>query len=469
MVGERLRSVSLPEGIDAPELGPHTGGLGEIVQLTVQSDTRNLMELSELVRLRLSPILRAVPGVVEVNAWGGARRAMVASADPLRLAARGLELSDLATALRASTGTVSGASLPAGSGEAFLRAVARPHEPADLCRAVVVPPSEKHGAVTVCDVATVSQDRLPRLGGATKDGVGEVVYVMVQMLRDQNALEVAHRIEDTMPRVRQALPDDVKLDVHYDRRILVMATLRTVGTSLLEGGTLVMIVLLILLGSVRAGLIVALAIPLSMVAAAAAMTLCGTPGNLMSLGAIDFELVVDGSVVLVERLFQVVRHMPEGDDDPHARRATLAGAAVDIVRPVFFAVVIIVAVYVPVLALQGVDGKMFRPMALTMVFALLASLAIALTVVPALAALLLKRRHISTHEPRAPAEKPSFSAACSRNAPSDRRRRDLSIPVITNLSTWRQVPRRETQVTFRRRCRSRRCLDGLTPDVARYP
>jgi cobalt-zinc-cadmium resistance protein CzcA len=400
MVGERLRSVALPEGIDAPELGPHTGGLGEIVQLTVQSDSRDLMELSELVRLRLSPILRAVPGVVEVNAWGGARRAMVASADPLRLSARGLELSDLAEALRASTGTVAGASLPAGSGEAFLRAVARPHEPADLCRAVVVPPTTQHAAVTVCDVATVSQDRLPRLGGATKDGVGEVVYVMVQMLRDQNALEVAHRIEDTMPRVRQALPDDVKLDVHYDRRVLVMATLRTVGTSLLEGGTLVMIVLLILLGSVRAGLIVALAIPLSMVAAAAAMTVSGTPGNLMSLGAIDFGLVVDGSVVLVERLFQIVRQMPEGDDDPDARRSTLASAAIDIVRPVFFAVVIIVAVYVPVLALQGVDGKMFRPMALTMVFALVASLIIALTVVPALAALLLKRRHIPTHEPR---------------------------------------------------------------------
>jgi heavy metal efflux system protein len=400
MVGERLRSVSLPEGIDAPELGPHTGGLGEIVQLTLQSDSRDLMALSELVRLRVSPILRAVPGVVEVNAWGGARRAMVVQADPLRLAARGLETGDLADALRASTGTVSGASVPAGSGEALLRAVARPQSPADLCQAVVVPPSVGHAAVTVCDVGTVGEDRLPRLGGATKDGTSEVVYVMVQMLRDENALEVAHRVELAMPRVRQALPDDVVLDVHYDRRVLVMATLKTVGTSLLEGGTLVIIVLLILLGSVRAGLIVAAAIPLSMVAAAAAMTLTGTPGNLMSLGAIDFGLVVDGSVVLVERLFQVVRAMPDGPDDPHARRASLASAAVDVVRPVVFAVVIIVAVYLPVLALQGVDGKMFRPMALTMVFALLASLAIALTVVPALAALLLKKAVVPAREPR---------------------------------------------------------------------
>jgi cobalt-zinc-cadmium resistance protein CzcA len=400
MVGERLRGLNLPEGIDAPELGPHTGGLGEIVQLTVQSDTRDLMELSELVRLRLSPIVRAIPGVVEVNAWGGARRALVVSADPLRLSARGLGLADLTTALRSSTGVASGASLPAGSGEAFLRAVARPQAPAELCHAVVVPPARDRAAITVCDVATVAFDRLPRLGGATKDGEDEVVYVMVQMLRDDNALEVAARIEDVMPRVRQALPDDVVLDVHYDRRALVMATLRTVGTSLLEGGTLVMIVLLILLGSVRAGLIVALAIPLSMVAAAAAMTLSGTPGNLMSLGAIDFGLVVDGSVVLVERLFQIVRQMPDGPDDPPLRRATLATAATDIVRPVFFAVVIIVAVYVPVLALQGVDGKMFRPMALTMVFALMASLAIALTVVPALASLLLKKGSIPTHEPR---------------------------------------------------------------------
>jgi heavy metal efflux system protein len=400
MVGERLRSLSLPEGIDAPELGPHTGGLGEIVQLTVRSDTRDLMELSELVRLRLAPIVRAIPGVVEVNAWGGARRALVVSADPLRLSARGLGLAELTAALRSSTGVASGASLAAGSGEAFLRAVARPQAPADLCHAVVVPPTRDHAAITVCDVATVAFDRLPRLGGATKDGAGEVVYVMVQMLRDENALEVAARIEDVMPRARQALPSDVIVDVHYDRRALVMATLRTVGTSLLEGGTLVMVVLLLLLGSVRAGLIVALAIPLSMVAAAAAMTLSGTPGNLMSLGAIDFGLVVDGSVVLVERLFQIVRQMPDGPDDPQVRRATLATAASDIVRPVFFAVVIIVAVYVPVLALQGVDGKMFRPMALTMVFALMASLAIAFTVVPALASLLLKKRSIPAHEPR---------------------------------------------------------------------
>ena len=399
MITERLSTLRLPEGISAPELGPLTGGLGEIVQFTLRSDSRDVLELSEIARLQVGPVLRAVPGVVEVNAWGGARRAFVVRADPLRLAARGLSLNTLQEALRRATGTSSGATLSAGSGEALLRASARPTQPTDLCSAVVVPASSAQAAVTVCDVADVFDDRLPRLGAATKNGDGEVVYVMVQMLRDENALEVARAIEEAMPRVRQLLPADVILDVHYDRRLLIMATLKTVGRSLLEGGTLVVVVLLLLLGSVRAGLIVATAIPLSMIAAAALMTLSGTAGNLMSLGAIDFGLVVDGSVVIVERLFHIVRHQDPLATPSMVRKSLVVGAR-DVVRPVAFAVVIIVAVYVPVLALQGVDGKMFRPMAVTMVFALLASLVIALTVVPALASLLLRPGTVPLHEPR---------------------------------------------------------------------
>ncbi|HEY1099361.1 MAG TPA: efflux RND transporter permease subunit, partial [Myxococcota bacterium] len=315
--------------------------------------------------------------------------------------ARGVALSTLAEALRAATGTVAAATVIAGSGEALLRASSRPALPTDLCSAVVVAADHatNRAPVVVCDVADVFDDRLPRLGAATKDGGGEVVYVMVQMLRDENALVVAERIEAAMPAVRQLLDDDIVLDVHYDRRALILATLTTVGKSLLEGGSLVMVVLLLLLGSVRAGLIVAAAIPLSMIAATALMTLSGTAGNLMSLGAIDFGLVVDGSVVLVERLFHIVRHQQQPTSPEQVRGALVDGAR-DVVRPVAFAVVIIVAVYLPVLALQGVDGKMFRPMALTMVFALLASLAIALTVVPALASLLLRPSTVPAHEPR---------------------------------------------------------------------
>lgn len=397
-VQERLNALagSLPPGVDAPELGPLTGGLGEIFHFTVSSSQRTPAELRELAELRVAPLLRGVPGVVEVNSWGGQQRTLEVRADARKLAQRGLTLTALKDALESTSGSVPGASLPAGDRQVLVRAVANPPGPSELGGAVV-----RGGAsevVRVADVADVVPGALPRIGTATANGRGETVYVMVQMLRGANALDVMDRLRARMVPVREALPPDVRVDVVYDRSVLVRGTLRTVAKNLAEGGLLVVAVLLAMLGSIRAGLLVASAIPLSMLGAAVGMVLMGIPGNLMSLGAIDFGLLVDGAVVMVESLFHHALHGRE-HVGPSRWRQSVADVTPSVARPVFFSVLIILLVYVPVLALTGVDGKMFRPMALTVVLALATSLVLALTFIPAAASLFLRPQDVPEREP----------------------------------------------------------------------
>ncbi|MEQ9645047.1 MAG: efflux RND transporter permease subunit, partial [Sandaracinaceae bacterium] len=242
-------------------------------------------------------------------------------------------------------------------------------------------------------VAEVQEGAEPRIGAATADGRGETVYVMVQMLLDANALEVLDGVHARMGEVERVLPPDVEIRVVYDRGQLVGATLETVAKNLLEGGTLVIIVLFLMLGSFRAGALVASIIPLSMLGAVVGMVLLDIPGNLMSLGALDFGLLVDGGVVMVEAVFHAAQQRG-GPMADRVRESTRAMA-----RPVFFAVSIILLVYVPILALDGVEGKMFRPMALTVVLALTSALVLSLTFVPAAARLLLRERDVPQREP----------------------------------------------------------------------
>ncbi len=260
------------------------------------------------------------------------------------------------------------------------------------------PLDESGRAVRVSDVADLRVGGLPRIGAATADGGGEVVYVMVQMLRGANALEVMDRVHARMPEVRAGLPEDVTVRIVYDRSNLVTATLRTVGKSLLEGGLLVIFVLFAMLGSIRAGLLVASAIPISMLGALSAMVAFGIPGNLMSLGAIDFGLVVDGAVVMVEHLF----HASNKGDPPKQgpeRTSWVSRVAAEVASPVFFSVLIILIVYLPVLTMTGVDGKMFRPMALADVFALFTSLVLSLTYIPAAMSLVLRHKDVPERDP----------------------------------------------------------------------
>lgn len=403
LVSERLSSLSLPPAVSAVELGPVTGGLGEIFHFTLSSDARSLAELQELAQLNVAPLLKRVTGVVEVNTWGGSSRTLDIEADPTRLSQRGLSLRQLGDALANTTGTVPGAALPAGQGQVLLRGQALPQDETSLSLAVV---SRQHlddnsnRFVRVEDVATVKRGTALRLGAATQDGHGEVVYVMAQMLRGANALEVVTQVQRAMPEVRAALPADVKLDVVYDRSVLVRGTLKTIGKSLLEGGFLVVAVLFLLLGSWRAGLLVASTIPLSMLFATAVMSVVGVPGNLMSLGAVDFGLLVDGAVVMVEgALATLMAAVAAGQTSREEYQRLLRESCTRLARPVFFSVLIIMLVYVPVLALTGTDGKLFRPMALTVVFALVASLLLSLTFVPAAASLFLRPQDVPKQEP----------------------------------------------------------------------
>jgi cobalt-zinc-cadmium resistance protein CzcA len=400
VVQERLQllTADLPEGVAAPELGPLTGGLGEIYHFAVTSPQRTEAELLQTVSLAIAPLLRSVPGVVEVNTWGGRQRTLDVVARPADLARLHLTLDDLGAAVHRAVGSAAGASVPAGSAQVLLRGVAWPRQAAELASAVVSAPVGQ-AVVRVADVADVRDGSLPRIGTATWSGRGETVYVMVQMLRDENALQVMDAIHAMMPRVQQAVPADVRLSLIYDRSDLVDRTLRTVGKNLAEGGALVIVVLLAMLGSWRAGLLVALVIPLSMVGAAAAMVRWGVPGNLMSLGALDFGLLVDGAVVMVEGLFHALQSHGDGGAAHATPFARMEAMATRLARPVFYSVLVIVLVYVPILSLQGVDGKMFKPMALTVIFALLTSLLLALTFVPAAASWLLRPQDVPARPP----------------------------------------------------------------------
>lgn len=401
LVQERLTATApdLPTDTGVPALGPLTGGLGEILHFTLTSPQRSPADLYELAEWEVAPLLRTVPGVVEVNTWGGQRRTLDVVLDPSKMAQHRLTLRHVTESLRAELQTAAGASLRSGARHTLLRGVLRPDSVHDLSNRVVRSPRSSAeadalgAAVTLGGLGTVRQGALPRLGSATVNGRGETVYVMIQMLRNANALDVTARLQERLPAVRAVLPPDVRLDVVYDRSVVVHATLDTVFENLSFGGLLVVVVLLAMLGSLRAGLLVALVIPLSMLGAAVGMVVLGIAGNLMSLGALDFGLLVDGAVVMVENIFHHLR-IDGGDEDEVGLKSAVAMA-----RPVFFSVLVILLVYVPVVSLTGVDGKMFRPMALTVILALVTSLVLALTFIPAAATGLLRREHVPERPP----------------------------------------------------------------------
>ncbi len=401
-VQERIGNLAgeLPEGVDPPQLGPFTGGLGEVFHISLSSPERSQAELLELAELRIAPMMRGVEGIVEANTWGGRRRSLEVRADARKLAKNRVTLAELQLALERATGAAAGASIPAGGGQALLRGVVWPQGPVDLGAAIVRhgDPEGHERIIRVADVADVVWGDLPRIGAATGNGGGELVYVMLQMALHANALEVVGRVHERMDQLVPLLPADVAIEVVYDRSDLVLATLQTVGKNLAEGAVLVIVVLVALLGSLRAGIVVASVIPLSMLGAVAAMVAFGVPGNLMSLGAIDFGLLVDGAVVMVERAFHELPSNRDRDE-PTLRRATIASAMGQVAAPMTFSVAVIVLVYVPILSLAGVDGKMFRPMALTVVFALLTALVLAIVWVPAVSAAWLRPRHVPVRDP----------------------------------------------------------------------
>jgi heavy metal efflux system protein len=390
LIGERLTEAreQIPEGYGEPEMGPISTGLGEIYQFEVRGEGYTPMELRTILDGYVNYQLRSVPGVVEINAFGGQLKTYQVTLDDGRLAAHGLGVGDVAVALRSNNRNVGGGYIEHGGEQVLVRGEGLVESLDDLA-AIVVAHDEAGTPVTVGSLGAVEFAPMIRQGAVTRDGRGEAVVGIVMMLMGENSRVVARDVHAKIGEIQRTLPPGVTIDTFYDRTELVDRTIGTVATNLAEGGALVVIVLLLLIGSLRAGLLVAAAIPLSMMIAFALMRATGITGNLMSLGALDFGLIVDGSVVMVEN---IVRTLHEHRDDaslPHLEQ--VRRACHQVARPVVFAVGIIMIVYLPVIALRGVEGKMFRPMALTVVFALAGSLFCALTFMPVLSTLVLRR------------------------------------------------------------------------------
>ncbi len=397
IVNERLSQAreAIPPGFGSPEMGPVSTGLGEVFMFTVEGGDLSAMERRTLLDWEIAPRLRAVPGVTEVNVWGGLPKQYQVVVDPAKLVGYGLSLKQVFEAVERGTGNSGGGYIERNREQYVIRGEGLARSLSDL-RKIVLRAGPEGAPITVGMLAEVREGAMLRIGAATADGKGETVVGMAQMLAGENALAVATRVREAVDDLQPSLPKGVRIVPFYDRADLVRRVIRTVETNLAEGGLLVVAVLFAFLGNLRAGLVVATAIPLSMLFAFTGMAQSRISANLMSLGAIDFGLIVDGAVVLVEN---VVRRLAEPNGQGKSVRQLTAEAAHEVVRPVAFGVGIIILVYLPLLSLGGIEGKMFRPMAVTVVFALIGSLLLSLTLIPVLASLFLRAGSVE-REPR---------------------------------------------------------------------
>ena len=393
LVLERLSEArdQIPETIGSPEMGPISTGLGEIYQYELTAkpgsgyDAMALRTVQDWIVRRQ---LLGVPGVTEVNSFGGFAKQYQVKLDPAKLQSYGLSLRDVLDAVVRNNANVGGAYIEHGSEQYLLRGIGLVESTQDIAN-IAVKTGAEGVPVFVRDVGEVVTGATVRQGAVTADGQGEIVVGIAMMLKGENSRTVAQRVKERIEQIRKTLPEGVELIPFYDRTELVDRSIGTVVKNLVEGAILVILVLVLLLGNWRGAALVASIIPLSMLFAAICMRIFNVSGNLMSLGALDFGLIVDGAVVMVEN---VVRRRGEaqhlGSKEPPER--TILDACLEVGRPVVFAVAIIAIVYLPILSLTGIEGKMFKPMALTVVFALVGSLLLALTYVPAAMTLLLR-------------------------------------------------------------------------------
>ncbi|MGE0825894.1 MAG: efflux RND transporter permease subunit [Candidatus Binatia bacterium] len=396
LVMERLPAAreAIPAGLGTPEMGPISTGLGEIYQFEVMGEGYSMMELRSILEWDIAFKLKSVPGVVEVNTYGGELKTYEVQLDAEKLVAYNLPIGQVFEALERNNANSGGAYIEHNQEQYLIRGEGLVQNLRDI-ENIVVAARNGDTPIYIRNLGRAAFAPMVRQGAVTRDGRGEAVTGVVMMLIGENSRAVVNRVKDKVEEIRKSLPPGVTIDTYYDRTELVRKTIRTVTKNLSEGALLVIAVLLLLLGNLRGGLIVASAIPLSMLVAFTAMVYTGLSGNLMSLGAIDFGLIVDGSVVMIEN---IVRHIAEQREKEHGRsrlsdeemQGIVLEAGREVLRPIFFAVGIIIIVYLPILTLEGVEGKMFRPMALTVVFALAASLVLSFTLMPVLASFFLR-------------------------------------------------------------------------------
>ena len=387
LINERLATVDLPDGISRPKMGPVATGLGEVFHYVVTGAGNDATELRTIHDWVIKPKMRTVKGAAEINTWGGYEKQYQVRINPDLLVKFGLTFDEVVRAAEENNQNVGGGSVREGTQSVLVQGMGRTTT-IDQIKGIVV--AAKHGIpIRIGDVADVMIGSEIRRGAVTADGRGEVVMGLGFMLMGQNTHQVTTAMKDRLEEIKATLPANVEVHTVYDRTDLVDHVIDTVKNNLLEGGLLVTAVLFAFLGNLRAAMIVALAIPLSMLFAFSGMLRFGISASLLSLGAIDFGMVVDSSVVMVENC---VRHIAHGDNRRRSMIDVVRDAAVEVRKPTMFGELIIMIVYLPILTLEGTEGKLFRPMALTVIFALLGSMFLSLTLMPVLASLVLPRR-----------------------------------------------------------------------------
>ncbi len=392
LVLERLLSArsELPDGVES-DLGPISTGLVEVFQYTLESDQRDLMELRTLQDWVLRPILRTVPGVAGVDSFGGLVRQFHVVADPTALRRFGIALEELAAAVAANNGVAGGSFVERGGEQYVVRGDGWVRGVEDLENTVVA--YRNRVPILLGQVASVSIGPQIRQGAISRDGKGETVAGIVLMLRGGSGRDVVSGVKEKLELARRTLPPDVEIVPFYDRSELVSTALGTVQKALLQGAVLVALVLLFFMGHVRSAFVVVLQLPMAALATFLVMRLVGLSANLMTLSglAIAIGMLGDGAIVLVEN---AVRLYGQREVLPAQRCRLVRDAAVEVARPIVFGVLVIIVVFLPIASLQGMEGKMFAPLAYTISIALACSLILTLTFVPAVASLVLRRAPI---------------------------------------------------------------------------
>jgi heavy metal efflux system protein len=393
LINERLGSVEMPQGIERPKMGPVATGLGEVFHYVVTGQGTDMTELRTIHDWVIKPPMRTVPGTAEINSWGGYVKQYQIRLNPDRLIKHGLTFDQVVEAVHKNNFNVGGGNISQPSGMLLVQGLGRTTN-IEQVRQIVI--AAKDGVpLRISDVGEVVIGHEIRRGAVTANGQGEVVLGLGFMLMGENSHEVTWAMKNKLKSLEASLPPNVQVKPVYDRTQLVDFVIDTVRKNLFEGGLLVIAVLFAFLGNLRAAAIVAVAIPLSMLFAFTGMYRFGIAASLLSLGAIDFGLVVDSSVVMIENC---VRHLAHDSNSGKSRLEIIRDAAVEVRKPTMFGELIIMIVYLPILTLEGIEGKLFRPMALTVIFALMGSMVLSLTLMPVLASFLLPKK-VEEHEP----------------------------------------------------------------------
>lgn len=396
-VGEQIKLVSedIPAELGAPEMMPITTGLGEIYQyvLAVKPGYEKQFDIMELRTIQdwiVKRQLTGIPGIIEVSSFGGLVKQYEVALNPELMLSRDITINDVKAALELNNANSGGSYIEQGANAFYVRTEGRAEDFEDILNIII---QVQNGTpVRVMDVATVGYGSPKRYGAMTMDGKGEVVGGITLMLKGGNSTEAIENVKERMTQVQKALPEGVEIYPYLDRSVLVGKTIGTVTKNLIEGGLIVIFVLVLMLGNLRAGFVVASVIPLAMLFAIIMMRIFGVSANLMSLGAIDFGIVVDGAVIIVEGVLHYLHKHHKGQQlSRESMDKAIGTAAGQIYRSAAFGVLIILVVFVPVFTLEGVEGKTFLPMAQTVSFAILGSLILSLTYVPVMSSLLLKR------------------------------------------------------------------------------